>query len=135
MSEAEKFDAIIIGAGPAGVACAYTLAKAGKEVLLIERADTPGAKNVTGGRFYTYALEMVDEGLTEEAALERKVTHEQIMLLSGDRAINIEYQDPSFDQAGRAPQSYTILRARFDEWFAGKAEEMGAMVALSLIHI
>lgn len=132
MSEAEKFDAIIIGAGPAGVACAYTLAKAGKEVLLIERADTPGAKNVTGGRFYTYALEMVDEGLTEEAALERKVTHEQIMLLSGDRAINIEYQDPSFNQAGRAPQSYTILRARFDEWFAGKAEEMGAMVACGI---
>jgi electron transfer flavoprotein-quinone oxidoreductase len=62
MSEAEKFDAIIIGAGPAGAACAYTLAKAGKEVLVIERADTPGSKNITGGRFYTYALEMVDEG-------------------------------------------------------------------------
>jgi electron transfer flavoprotein-quinone oxidoreductase len=129
MSEAEKFNAIIIGAGPAGAACAYTLAKAGKEVLVIERADTPGAKNVTGGRFYTYALEMVDEGLIEEAALERKVTHEQIMMLSGDRAINIDYHDPSFNTAGQAPQSYTILRARFDKWFAGKAEEMGAMVA------
>lgn len=67
MSEAEKMDVIIIGAGPAGIACAYTLAKAGKEVLVIERAETPGAKNVTGGRVYSYALEMVEEGLTAEA--------------------------------------------------------------------
>lgn len=132
MSEAEKFDAIIIGAGPAGAACAYTLAKAGKEVLVIERADTPGSKNVTGGRFYTYALEMVDEGLTEEAELERKVTHEQIMVLNGDRAISIDYHDPSFNTEGQVPQSYTILRAKFDEWFAGKAEEMGAMVACGI---
>lgn len=128
MSEAEKFDAIIIGAGPAGASCAYTLAKAGKEVLLIERADAPGSKNMTGGRLYTYALEMVDRGLSAEAALERKVTHEQIMLLSGDRAISIDYHEPSFNATGRAPQSYTVLRAGFDQWFAGKAEEMGAMV-------
>lgn len=132
MSEAEKFDAIIIGAGPAGAACAYTLAKAGKEVLVIERADTPGSKNVTGGRLYTYALEMVDKGLTQEAALERKVTHEQIMMLSGERAISIDYHDPSFNTEGQVPQSYTILRARFDEWFAGKAEEMGAMIACGI---
>jgi electron transfer flavoprotein-quinone oxidoreductase len=132
MSEAEKFDVIIIGAGPAGSACAYTLAKAGKEVLIIERADSPGSKNVTGGRFYTYALEMVDEGLTEEAILERKVTHEQVMMLSGDRAISIDYHDPSFNQENQIPQSYTILRARFDEWFAGKAEEQGAMVVCGI---
>jgi len=132
MSEAEKMDVIIIGAGPAGIACAYTLAKAGKEVLVIERAETPGAKNVTGGRLYSYALEMVDEGLTAEAALERKITHEQIMMLGGDKAINIDYHDPSFNIQGKVPQSYSILRAKFDEWFASKAEEMGAMVACGI---
>ncbi len=31
MSEDDKFDAIVVGAGPAGSACAYTLAKAGQE--------------------------------------------------------------------------------------------------------
>ena len=35
MSDDEKFDAIIIGAGPAGTACAYVLAKNGKSVLLV----------------------------------------------------------------------------------------------------
>lgn len=132
MTDTERFDAIVIGAGPAGAACAYTLAKQGMEVLVIERADTPGSKNVTGGRLYSYALELLDEGLSAEAALERKVTHEQIMMLAGDRAISVDYHDPAFNQAGQAAHSYTILRARFDEWLAGKAEEMGAMVACGI---
>lgn len=132
MSESEKMDVIIIGAGPAGIACAYTLAKAGKEVLVIERAETPGAKNVTGGRIYSYALEMVEAGLTEEAALERIITHEQIMMLNGDQAVNIDYHNPAFNSEVKTAQSYSILRARFDEWFAGKAEEMGAMVACGI---
>ncbi len=132
VSEGEKFDAIIIGAGPAGAACAYTLAKEGKEVLVIERGDTPGCKNVTGGRLYTYALEMLDEGLFEDAALERKVTHEQIMMLSGERAITVDFHDPSFNQDGKTPMSYTVLRAPFDEWLASQAEEMGAMIACGI---
>ncbi|MGS0764859.1 FAD-dependent oxidoreductase [Syntrophomonas curvata] len=129
MSQAEQFDAIIIGAGPAGAACAYTLAQAGKEVLMIERGDTPGGKNVTGGRLYTYALEIIEEGLTAEALLERKITHEQIMMLSDERSISIDYHDPSFNDEDKVPQSYSLLRAGFDEWLAGKAEEMGAMLA------
>lgn len=133
MSEEAQFDAIIIGGGPAGAACAYTLAKAGKEVLVIERADTPGAKNVTGGRLYTYALEILEEGLSQEAALERKVTHEQIMMLSGDRSINVDYHNPAFNTAGQPPMSYTVLRAVFDEWLAGKAEEMGAMLVCGIM--
>jgi electron transfer flavoprotein-quinone oxidoreductase len=129
MSEDYAYDAIIIGAGPAGIACAYTLAKNGKSTLVIERGNTPGSKNMTGGRLYTYALDMVDEGLTAEAVLERKVTHEQIIILDGNRSISIDYHDPSFNSEGKSPQSYTILRAVFDEWFANKAVELGATVA------
>ena len=51
----DKFDAIVVGAGPAGCACAYVLAREGKNVLLVERGDSRGAKNVSGGRLYTYA--------------------------------------------------------------------------------
>ena len=49
----DKFDAIVVGAGPAGSACAYTLAKEGRSVLLLERGNVAGAKNVSGGRLYT----------------------------------------------------------------------------------
>ena len=37
-----KVDVIIIGAGAAGLACALRLADAGKSVLLLERSDRPG---------------------------------------------------------------------------------------------
>lgn len=132
MSNEDKFDVIIVGAGPAGSACAYTLAKEGKTVLVIERGDTPGCKNVTGGRFYTYALEMLGQGLWEEAVLERKVTHEQIMMLSGEQSICIDYHNPFFNQDGKAPMSFTVLRASFDQWLADKAEEMGAIIACGI---
>ena len=32
-----KTQVIVVGAGPAGIACAVTIARAGKEVILIER--------------------------------------------------------------------------------------------------
>ena len=130
MGEEEKFDAIIIGAGPAGSACAYTLAKAGKSVLLIERGTSAGNKNVTGGRLYAYALDLVEPGLQKEAPLERQVVREQIMRGGRDSSVTVDYYNPAF--GGDAPQSYTILRAVFDEWFAAQAEAQGAMVATGI---
>lgn len=132
MSEEDKFDVIVIGAGPAGIACAYTLAKKGKNVLVIERGTTAGSKNVTGGRFYTYALDLVEPGLWKDAALERRVTHEQIMMMNGSQSVTVDYSNPSFSGEGEMPQSFTILRAVFDEWFAAKAEEQGAVIACGI---
>ncbi|MGB4866554.1 MAG: FAD-dependent oxidoreductase, partial [Hyphomicrobium sp.] len=41
---AEIFDAIIIGAGAAGLMCALTAGQRGRKVLLLEHTDAPGAK-------------------------------------------------------------------------------------------
>jgi electron transfer flavoprotein-quinone oxidoreductase len=131
MSEEERFDAIIIGAGPAGSSCAYTLAKAGKSVLLVERGASAGSKNVTGGRLYTYALEMIEPGLHERAPLQRKVVREQIMTLAERSAVTIDYVDYGFGED--VPQSYTVLRAPFDEWFAAEAEAQGAATACGIL--
>ncbi|MDP2727950.1 MAG: FAD-dependent oxidoreductase, partial [Dehalococcoidia bacterium] len=43
--EEEKFDVVIVGAGPAGLAAAYVLAQAGLQVLVFERGEYPGGKN------------------------------------------------------------------------------------------
>ena len=50
----DEFDVVIIGAGPAGSSTAYRLAKEGFNVLFVERSNTPGSKNVFGGRIYSY---------------------------------------------------------------------------------
>ena len=46
----EQFDAIIIGAGPAGMMAAIRAAERNRNVLLIERNDTPGKKLLISGK-------------------------------------------------------------------------------------
>jgi electron transfer flavoprotein-quinone oxidoreductase len=127
----DKFDAIVVGAGPAGCACAYVLAKEGKNILLVERGDAAGSKNVSGGRLYTYALEMIEPGIYQRAPLQRKIVREQIMLLDKQAATTIDYFDPRF--AEKVPQSYSVVRAKLDEWFASEAEAKGATLASGVL--
>ena len=125
MSE-EKFDAIIVGGGLAGLTAAYCLAQAEMEVLVLERGTFCGSKNVTGGRIYTHSLEKVMPGFAEEAPLERKVTKERVALMTETGTVNIEYASGKPDDADSA--SYTILRSKFDKWYAEKCEEAGVMM-------
>ena len=121
----ERFDAIVVGAGLAGSAAAYRMAKAGLSVLLVERGEEVGAKNMTGGRIYTHTLEKLIPEFREEAPLERRVKKERISVLENGTATNVEYVRGKEDLEG---ESYTVLRAHLDPWLAGKAEEEGAML-------
>ena len=58
-----KYDAdvIVVGAGPAGVSAAVKVAREGKKVVLLERSNYPGSKNMYGGAVYTKALKEVFE--------------------------------------------------------------------------
>lgn len=122
----EKFDVIIVGAGLAGLAAAYTLAGEGLEVLVLERGDYPGAKNVTGGRLYLNPVRELFPDLWKKAPLERFISHEGVTIMSRERSVTINYQG---DELRQEPyQSYSILRARFDRWLAKQAERKGAML-------
>lgn len=121
------YDAIVVGAGLAGSTAAYCMAKEGLSVLILERGDTSGSKNVTGGRLYGHSLEKVIPGFAKEAPIERTVTREVISMLTGDSCFNIDFHSTKF--AGDASgESYTVLRAEFDAWLTGKAEEAGCDV-------
>lgn len=117
------FDAIVVGAGCAGSVAAYTLASAGKSVLVVERGQYAGAKNMTGGRIYTHSLAKVFPNY-QEAPLQRKVTHERISLMSPDSNFTIDYAARELEEAGK--ESYTVLRGPFDQWLAEQAENAGA---------
>lgn len=117
------FDAIVVGGGLAGSVAAYTLASAEKSVLVVERGNYCGAKNMTGGRIYTHSLAKIFPDY-QDAPLQRKVTHERISLMSPDSNFTIDYSARELEQAGK--ESYTVLRGPFDQWLAEKAEDVGA---------
>lgn len=122
----EKFGAIVVGAGLAGLATAYTLAREGVEVLLLERGDYPGAKNVTGGRLYMNPVRNLFPDLWKKAPFERFIAREGVTIMAAERSLAMEYCG---DELTREPyQSYSILRAKFDRWLARQAERKGAML-------
>ena len=90
---AEKFDAIVVGAGPAGVTAAYVMTKSKINVAMIERGEYPGSKNVIGGVLYIKTLDDVSSGLWSDAPLERRIVqHSQVRArkLYFNRALKIK---------------------------------------------
>lgn len=118
------FEAVVVGAGCAGSAAAYELARAGRSVLLVERGNFAGAKNMTGGRLYTHALERLIPDFRDRAPLERRITHERVSLLANDASFTVDFSSQAMKEQGK--ESYTVLRAPFDQWLASEAEEAGA---------
>ena len=68
----DHFDIIVVGAGPAGSAAALVTARAGLKVLLLERGEYPGAKNVSGAAFYGILHKLIPNWW-EQAPVERYI--------------------------------------------------------------
>ncbi len=126
MANEERFDAIVVGAGPAGSAAAFTMAKAGLSVVLIERGEYPGAKNVMGGVMYGRMLADLIPAFASEAPIERVIVDERLWITTDDSAVTIGHKTAG--RSGEIPNAFTVLRAKFDRWFASKAEEAGALL-------
>ena len=125
MSE-DKLDAIVVGGGLAGSAAALTMARAGLDVMLIERGKFCGSKNSSGGRLYGHSLEKLVPNFAAEAPIERKITQERLSLMTAGGALSFQYSSDKLDNL-KCP-SYSVLRSKFDKWLADKAAEAGAEV-------
>ena len=88
----EKFDVIVVGAGPAGIACSYELAKAGVKVLLLERGEYPGSKNVMGGVLYRKMMEEIIPDFHKEAPVERPIVEQRFMMMDKESAVTFGYK-------------------------------------------
>lgn len=129
MADAD-FDIIVVGSGFAGAAAAYVAAKEGKSVLVVERGEYAGAKNMTGGRVYAHSLKSLfddysDGEITlEDIPFDRKITHERISMMDPTSNMTIDFTSPELSIAGGG--SYSVLRGEFDQWLAEQAENAGA---------
>ncbi len=122
----EKVETVVVGAGLAGLATALVLAEAGVEVLVVERGDYPGSKNVTGGRLYLEPIRQYFPDLWDEAPLERPVVKERLTMMDSTSSITVELNSDRFRQPPYP--SYTLLHSTFDRWFADQAAERGALI-------
>jgi electron transfer flavoprotein-quinone oxidoreductase len=122
----EKMDVVIVGAGLAGLATAYCLADEDLVILVAEKGDFPGSKNVTGGRIYLNPVRDLFPDLWDGAPLERHVVRERLTMVAETSSTTVELRSDRFDQ--EPYHSYTILRAKFDRWLGDKVAEKGAFV-------
>ncbi len=122
----ERFDVIVVGAGPAGLSAAYLLAKAGLKTVVFERGQYPGSKNVMGGILYTKMMDEVIPEFWREAPLERPIIEQNLWVLNRDSAVKVGHRGDRFTEEPH--NAYTVFRAEFDRWFGTKVEEAGALL-------
>lgn len=123
----ERFEVVIVGAGPAGAAAAIVLARAGVEVLVLERGDFPGAKNLFGGILYTSIVNELLPEFWETAPVERHIVNRRWATLDEDTQVALDLKSARFD-VPPYNNTFTALRSKWDRWFAEQAEEAGAMI-------
>ena len=122
-NQENKTEVIVVGGGPAGISCAITLARAGKQVILIERGKFSGSKNVFGGAIYAQPTREIFPDFEENAPLERKNIEHKYALLGEEDATVISYK-----KRHENPVSYTVIRGKFDRWMADEAKKVGVIL-------
>jgi menaquinone-9 beta-reductase len=119
---ARRVDVLVVGAGPGGSTTAYHLARAGLDVLLVERSVFPREKVCGDGLTPRAVNALTRMGVdVEDPGFER---HEGLRIYS--RKVTLELPWPTL---GRFP-GYGLLRTRaeFDELLARRAEKAGAVL-------
>lgn len=124
--ETIQVDAIVVGGGPAGLSAAYTMAQEGSEVVVIERGEYAGSKNV-GGLLYGTMLNNLIPEFYNKAPIERPVTRRSLIFLGGSEHMALDFGS---DTWSIPPYNYTYIvhRSQFDRWFAAEVEEAGASI-------
>lgn len=127
-NQENKTEVIVVGGGPAGISCAITLARAGKQVILIERGKFSGSKNVFGGAIYAQHTREIFPDFEENAPLERKNIEHKYALLGEEDATVISYK-----KRHENPVSYTVIRGKFDRWMADEAKKAGVILVEEIV--
>ena len=123
VQDENKTEVIVVGGGPAGISCAVTIARAGKNVVLIERGKFSGSKNVFGGAIYAQPTREIFPDFEKTAPLERANIEHKYALLGEEDATVISYK-----KKHKEPVSYSVIRGKFDRWMADEAKKEGVIL-------
>jgi geranylgeranyl reductase family protein len=108
-----RYDAIVVGAGPAGSVTAYRLARAGASVLLLDKARFPRDKPCGGGLTVRALNELP---FSVAPVVEHEVDRMRLRLRYG----------PSYERASARPLILMTQRRRLDAFLAEQAAAAGA---------
>jgi flavin-dependent dehydrogenase len=115
-SDSRAWDAIVVGAGPAGAIAAFELARAGARVLLVDKATFPRRK-VCGGCLNQRALAALrDAGLERHIASLGPKPQRQLRLAAGRAEARLDL-----------PGTVSLSRERLDAALVAAAVDAGAV--------
>jgi electron transfer flavoprotein-quinone oxidoreductase len=120
-------DVAVIGGGLAGISAAITAAKNGLSVIVLERGEHSGSKNVSGGRMYIHSLKKLLGDHYRDAPLELPIKKETFEIYTGNHKASFSFENKDSEN------SYSILRSKFDAWFASEAENLGVPISYSTL--
>jgi len=118
-----KVDAVVVGAGPAGISAALAIKRGGKNVVVIERSEKAGTKNMFGGAVYLNSIKSILPETYKDAPYERFITGHTFSFFTNEGSTDIksaDYEDKT---------TATVLRPKFDAWLAEQAKKEGVFFA------
>ena len=115
-------EVLVVGGGPAGAACGYWLAEAGREVLVVEKKRYPREKTCGDGLTPRSVRQLYDMGLADELAAHHRF--DGLRSIAFGRTLELRWPDhPDFPAHG-----YVVTRKDLDHLVAQRAEKAGATV-------
>jgi geranylgeranyl reductase family protein len=116
----DRYDALVVGAGPSGAAVAYWLAERGRRVLVVERKRFPREKTCGDGLTPRAVRQLEDMGLGEP--LGHFLRYDGLRSIAHGVTLELAWPDhPDFP-----PYGYVVRRRDLDEMVAQRAVKAGA---------
>lgn len=119
----DRYDVVIVGAGPAGATAGYILAKKGYKVLILDKERFPREK-LCGGALTIKTIRLLERIFREP---EDSLVREKV-IDSKSRGYEIRYKNKTLLNAGSAYSFRFIDRYVYDHFFLNKARAAGAEV-------
>jgi len=131
-------DLVIVGGGPAGMACALRLSQlidqhnsehpdsplSKENIYLLEKAREVGQHCLSGALLDPRSMRELLPGFEKEAPLEAPVSREAVYFLTQNHKFKLPITPPPLRDHG----NYVISLNRFVKWLGGKVEEAGITI-------